>query len=153
MRTINELVILRNLGDAPIERNGLKITKVRGDLPPPWTKENIDDTSRRNPGNTGYGSFFRNSRGFSKGCFSMPIWNEMTFIAEARVFMKMMELVILKGWFPLWVETDSKLLYDKVNEKNLEVPWQIKAEWKRCMKTLEECSSLLLVYIGKVNVL
>lgn len=87
---------------------------VENNPPPPFsfflTKATIDGVSRGNPSSTGCGHFSRNSKGFSKDCFSMLVGIETTFVTEDLAFIKTIELAELEKWFPLWVETDSMIL-------------------------------------------
>lgn len=136
--TVKDLLILTHFQASPNRKKCPKIVEICPVFPPPsWTKVNIDGCSRGNPGTAGCGGFFWNYRGFSKGSFTMPIGVDTTFVAEASAFIKAVHLALLKNWFPLWVETDSMTLCTKIKNMDLEVPWHMKAKWRRWLKSLE----------------
>lgn len=74
-----------------------------------WTKGNIDRATLGH-------------RGFSKGCFTMPLSMRSTIFYEIRAFIVTIELAECKGWFPLWIETDLKDLVCKVFSNATNIP-------------------------------
>lgn len=94
---------------------GFTVKEVRVYKPQPrWTKVNIDGSALGQPGKASCGGIFTMSRGFSKGCFAMPLATQTSMYAELMGFVIAIELAKEKNWFPLWVETDSTSLLHKV---------------------------------------
>lgn len=57
-----------------------------------WFKANIDGASNGNPGMAACGGIFRMYRGFSMGCFALPLGVKTSVFAEIMGFIKAVEL-------------------------------------------------------------
>lgn len=104
--------------------------------PPSWTKVNIDGVACGQPGEASHGGIFRMSRGFVKGSFATPLGVQTAIYVEVMGFIVVVELATLKGWFPLWIDKDCKMLVAKVNSKSNDVTWRIRVRWTKCLTTL-----------------
>ncbi|KAK9279788.1 hypothetical protein L1049_013470 [Liquidambar formosana] len=78
--------------------------------PPLWIKLNTDRLAKGNPGPVVVGGGFRNCRGFVKSIFSFNIGVQSAFYAELLAVIFGIEQAWGKGWFQIWLESDSLLV-------------------------------------------
>lgn len=93
---------------------------------PTWTNLNTDGAARGQLGAATCGGVFHMSRGFVKGSFSMPLSVQIANLVEFMGLICDVELVNIKDWFPLWIETDSLVLVSEVKSQSLDVPWKLR---------------------------
>lgn len=103
---------------------------------PGWTKVNVDGAALGQPGESACGWIFRIYRGFPKGSFAMPLGVQNSIFARIKGFIIAVEIVENKGWFPLWIGTDSFVLVSKVTSNIMNVPWRFRVRWRHCLNTL-----------------
>lgn len=130
--------LFRAFGITMNVKHGIQVKEVRW-VPPPigWHKANFDGAARGSPGISTCGGIFRNHRGFVRGCFAIPLGVQSALFAEMCAFMTVVEIAAQKQWFPIWLESDSSILVEKVKKKDPEVPWQIRTRWYNCLHVLE----------------
>lgn len=134
-----ELLILKFFGVHPTFVRAKELKGVNWVLPPPsWIKVNTDGSARGNPGEAACGGIFRMSRGFVKGLFALPLGIQTSLFAEIMGFITAVEIASKKGWFPLWIETDSLVLVQKVRTQSFDVPWGVRVRWKKCLSILKD---------------
>lgn len=105
--------------------------------PPTWHKVNFDGAAQGQPGIAACGGIVRNYRGFVRGTFAAPLGIQTSMFAEIMGFLWAVKICRQKGWFPLWIESDSMVVVTKVQNKSMEVPWQLRTEWENCIQFLE----------------
>lgn len=130
---INKLGIKGRLNTAP------KIIEVSW-LPPhhSWIKINTNGMALGSPGLAAIGGIFRNSRGFSKGCFCKNIGIQNAFVAELTAFITAVNLAWQNNWFQVWFEMDSKAVVDCIQNYNFKPPWQLINSWANCQNKLKQ---------------
>lgn len=72
------------------------------------------------------------------GSFVMPVGIETAFIVKAIALIGAIEIACKRKWFPLWVDTDSQVLLQKVRSKYTCVRWRNKAKWRQCLRTIDD---------------
>lgn len=123
--------------------------EIRCLMPQPgWTKVNIDGTARGQPGHSGCWGISRIYVGFSEGCFVVPLG---AIFAEIMGFIVAVELAEQKGWFLLWIESDSTTLVSKVISKTLDSPWQIRVRWHKSL-AIVSCNNFRISHVYRVIV-
>lgn len=60
------------------------------------------------------------------GSFALPTSMGMTFEAKATTLIHVVSIAKKRKWFPIWVETNSIVLLQKVRSKYMNVQWQTK---------------------------
>lgn len=73
----------------------------------------------------------------------MPLGIQTSMYSEIMGFIFAVELSKLKGWFSLWIESNSTLLVAKVKSLSTDVPWGIRHRWRRCLWVLNEGTSCI----------
>lgn len=73
--------------------------------------------------------------GFLK-VFSRTSWLQTAIFAEIMGFIVAVELAELKGWFLLWIESDSIILVNKLISMSNDVPWIVRVRWGKFLDTL-----------------
>ncbi|KAF9614124.1 hypothetical protein IFM89_015386 [Coptis chinensis] len=95
------------------------------------TKANVDGYSRGNPGQAGVGAVFRDYMGQFKLVMSRNIGTQQTnFMAEVLAIIECIELAVQRGWYVLWVESDSTATVHAFGHNRL--PWFITPMWNKC---------------------
>ncbi|KAF9617274.1 hypothetical protein IFM89_035218 [Coptis chinensis] len=56
--------------------------------------------------------------------------------AKCCAILENMEMVVIRDWKQVWVETDSKVMLAFVSNK---VPWQLRKRWELCKRKLDLC--------------
>lgn len=75
-----------------------------------WWKVNTDGSLTKNPQNSACGCIFRDSHGFTVGCFAQNLSTNSVFIAEMFDAILAIEIAVHNNRLNLWLETDSMLL-------------------------------------------
>ena len=78
-----ELQVLSRFKVTGIPRKAPQVVSVRWQHPPAdWVKVNTDGSYSYDTDKSGAGGVFRNTRGFSLGCFAFPTGNVLAYVAE-----------------------------------------------------------------------
>lgn len=129
--------MLRSFRIQPKYTAQVTVTEVSWVKPPLlWYKVNTDGVSLGQPGYAACGGIFRMWSGFSTGSYIMPLLVQIAIFAEIMGFILSVELAHVKGWFPLWLETNSTVLVDNVKARIENVPWRARMRWRRCISIL-----------------
>jgi len=89
-----------------------------------WFKVNTDGAVVKNPLKAACGGIFRNSHGFTIGCFAQNIVTDSAFTAEITAALIAIEIAFNNNWLNLWLETDSKLTM-MVFKNSALIPWAL----------------------------
>lgn len=100
---------------------------------PGWVKVNVDGAALGQPGLPACARIFHMSRGFTKGCFAVPVGVHTSIYAKIMGFITAIELAEIMGWFLLWIETDSITFLYKVITNSIEVSWKLRVRWRRIL--------------------
>lgn len=112
---------------------------------------NVDGSMRRPPGSRYAGMIFRNSRGFFVAAATRPTGWGSPFEAELADCFMAIRSEAQRGWFNLWVESDSKLTVKALNEGSTSVPWCLRALWSQVWDFRYVLNILgSLIYTGRV---
>lgn len=95
-----------------------------------WIKCNTDGST--NAITSSSGGIFRDKNVDFKLCFSENLGVGNDFFAELCGAMRAIELAKQYNWKNLWLESDSILVIQAFNNKNL-VPLQLKNRWENCI--------------------
>lgn len=136
VRNTSEEILLCNFFKVRIKfSRGIVVKEVKFLKPQPgWIKVNIDGAAIGQPGKALCGGIFMMCRGFTKGCFAMSLGTQTSLYAEIMGFILAIELAKVRNWFPLWVETDSTTLMQKVSSISMDVPWKLRVRWRKCLE-------------------
>lgn len=66
----------------------------------------------------------------------LPLGIQTAIFVELMGFIVVVELTELKGWFSLWIVTDSTALVYKLMSKSMDVPWRIRVRWGKYQNIL-----------------
>jgi ribonuclease HI len=97
-----------------------------------WMKVNTDGSLLKNPTRAACGGIFRNSFGFTMGCFAQKIFTDSAFVAEIFGAILAIEIASHNNWLNLWLETDSMLLVMAFNAAQM-IPCKLRNGWAGCM--------------------
>ncbi|KAL5715177.1 hypothetical protein ACHQM5_017038 [Ranunculus cassubicifolius] len=115
----------------------MRVTEVRWSCPPVgWHKANVDGAAHGQPGLAACGGIFRTHRGYIHGCYAMPLGVQNSMYAELMGVIRAIEIAVVMNWFPLWIESDSEVLVQKLKKRSMEVPWSIKNRWRNALDSL-----------------
>lgn len=53
--------------------------------------------------------------------------------------------------FPIWFESDSQILVDKVNTCSNNVPWRLRTRWRNCLHKLQRKGVQDYTFYREVN--
>lgn len=130
--SIDEFVILKQFNIDHHSR-APKIKEVVWLSPPcNWTKCNIDGAAQGSPGSSAYGGIFRGHNAAALGCFSCNLDCSTSLVAELSATMNAIEIANNRGWFNLWIDTDSILVLKAFNRQDF-VPSRLQSRWKNRM--------------------
>ncbi|PRQ50480.1 putative ribonuclease H-like domain-containing protein [Rosa chinensis] len=129
--------LLSTLGVAPLPR------KCQGSCmviwhPPlsPWLKLNTDGLAKGNPGPAACGGVFRNAKGLYQGGFCQGIGVQTSFHAELLAIIIGIDLAFKKGWYYLWLESDSMSVLQCIFSQIFEPPWSLRTRWLNCLSQM-----------------
>jgi ribonuclease HI len=97
-----------------------------------WVKCNCDGASIGNPGPSSCGGIFRNSDALFLGAYAFNLGTSSSLNAELVGAMYAIETAVQKGWFNLWLETDSMLVLKAFSSVKV-VPWHLRNRWDNCL--------------------
>lgn len=97
-----------------------------------WVKVNTDGAATKSPTNAAAGGIFRDRDGNCIGCFAQNLVNGNAFHSELMAAIIAMEVAQREGWFNLWLETDSQLVYLAM-KSSASVPWILRNRWHNCL--------------------
>lgn len=97
----------------------------------------FEDLHRTQVGLASYGGVFCNYKAFIRGSFVQPLGVKFPLYAEFMGFIKSIEIACIKGWFLLWLESDSEVLVQKVRTHSALVPWSLRSRWMNRLHSLE----------------
>ncbi|KAK9282908.1 hypothetical protein L1049_011133 [Liquidambar formosana] len=129
--TQSDLLVLHSLGVSAIPKKAPIVSEVCWH-PPIWLKLNTDGLAKGNPGPTVAGGVFRNCRGFVKGIFSFNIGIQSAFYAELLAVILGIEQAWDKGWFQIWLESDSLSVIQCLSNPDFTPPWSLRVRWQNC---------------------
>lgn len=134
---MRDLQILKDLNIPPHLHKAPKITTILWHPPTlPWIKVNTDGLSKGNPGLAACAGIFRNNRAEFIGGFSMPLGVRTSFYAEFMAFLVAIEIANSKGWFDLWLESDSMSVIQCFLNPLYLPPWELHVKWRKCCHIL-----------------
>jgi ribonuclease HI len=97
-----------------------------------WTKCNTDGAALGCPGQASCAGVFRDNNTTFLGCFTVNLGIYSAFHAELIGVMYAIEIAFEKGWWNLWVETDSVLVTLAFKSPSM-VPWFLRNRWLNCL--------------------
>ncbi|KAM7465607.1 hypothetical protein LguiB_013169 [Lonicera macranthoides] len=130
--SIGDLTIIHKLGVKGKCNPSPKIIEVN------WTPPHFNWIKANTDGMAAIGGIFRNSRGFSKGCFCKNIGIQNAFFAELKAFINAVNLAWQNRWSQVWFEMDSKALVDCIHNQSFTPPWQLINSWSNCQHQLKQ---------------
>lgn len=68
----------------------------------------------------------------------MPLGNQKALYTELVAFMIAVEVMVHKGWFPIWFESDSEILVTKVRTRSMDLSWRLRSRWRKCLQLLSD---------------
>ncbi|XP_057811426.1 uncharacterized protein LOC131025643 [Salvia miltiorrhiza] len=104
----------------------------------PWIKVNTDGSAMGAPGSIAAGGVFRDHWGWVRGCFHFKGGTGFAFEAELLAVIYAIMIAHHRGWYMLWIESDSAYIVRLLNSRSLDVPWHFMATWRKALKLLEE---------------
>ncbi|KAK2388551.1 hypothetical protein QL285_062226 [Trifolium repens] len=110
---------------------------------PAWHKCNIDGASTGNPGNAACGGVYRNHLSDFVYAFAEPLGNASSFYAELCGALRAVEVAWDKGWFNLWLKTDSSLVVSAFKNPSKPVDWSLRNRWRNIHLKLRNMNFLV----------
>lgn len=107
-----------------------------------WLKVNTDGAVLKNPIKAACGGIFRNSFGFTVGCFAQKLDTESAFIVEIYGAMLAIEIANQNNWLNIWLETDSMLLVMAFKSAHM-VPCSLRNRWANCLELTKNMNFLV----------
>ena len=105
-----------------------------------WIKCNTDGSSSNNTSSCG--GIFRNHESKFLACFAERLDNGSAIFAELSAVMRAIEIAHQRGWWKLWIETDSALVV--LASKNLGlIPCVLRNRWKNCLILLQQMNYVI----------
>ncbi|XP_024190514.1 uncharacterized protein LOC112194518 [Rosa chinensis] len=106
-------------------------------IPPgSWFKANSDG-SFRDLNQAGYGAIFRNSDATFLDAFSCNAQVSCAIDAELLAVLEVIKVAKERGWFPLWIETDSRLALQYFKKPGL-TPWRLRVQWMNSLASISQ---------------
>jgi ribonuclease HI len=123
-------------------------------LPPfvSWIKCNTDGAATGSPGQASCAGVFRDHNAQFLGAFNVNLGISYAFHAELLGVMNAIEIAHEKGWWNLWLETDS-MMVTLAYKSSAMVPWLIRNRWNNCMYKLKDMNFFLSHIYREGNVL
>ena len=138
--SINNFVILKKFNVSLHPPKAPKIIEVIWKPPLPlWIKCNTDGSS--NAITSACGGIFRDHHSNFLLCFAENTGHNNAFNAELLGAMRAIEFAKQYGWNNLWLECDSSLVINAIQNKSL-VPWRLRNRWSNCMLTVNSMNFL-----------
>ncbi|XP_057770760.1 uncharacterized protein LOC130990552 [Salvia miltiorrhiza] len=103
-----------------------------------WIKVNTDGSASGAPGKIAAGGVFRDNVGWVRGCFHYKGGTGFAFEAELLAVIMAIQIAHSRGWFALWVESDSTYIVNLLNTRSNIVPWRFIASWNKILVILQD---------------
>ena len=133
--------LLSSLGVAPKRGKAPKIQHVLWHSPIfPWIKVNTDGLAKGNPGPAACGGVFRDASGCFLGGFCQPLGLNSSFYAEFYAVILAIEIAFTRGWFYLWLESDSASVVACFSSLSFSPPWNLRVRWSNCHAKIRQMS-------------
>lgn len=131
-----DFVILKHF-DVTIKPPKPQIIKEVIWIPPilNWTKCNTDGVAQGNPGHAACGSFYGNTNLVFLGGFAINLGITSALCSEIIGAMVAIKIAYHKGWFSMWLETDSIVVFLAFKSSKI-VPWHLLNRWNNCLHLL-----------------
>jgi ribonuclease HI len=138
-----EFKILKFFNVKPHPPNAPVIKEVLW-LPPivSWIKCNTDGAAIGSPGQASCAGVFRDHNALFLGAFNVNLGISIAFHAELLGVMNAIEVAHEKGWWNLWLETDSVMVTLAYKSPAM-VPWMLRNRWFNCMHLLKDMNFIL----------
>ncbi|MCH81776.1 ribonuclease H protein, partial [Trifolium medium] len=122
---ISDFIILKQINVSIHHPTPVNIVEVIWSPPlSGWIKVNTNGASLGSTGQGAYVGVFRDSNGFSSGCFAMNLGIANSLFAEIMGIILAIECACDKGWSRLWIESDSQVAILAFKSCNI-IPWQL----------------------------
>ncbi|XP_019431188.1 PREDICTED: uncharacterized protein LOC109338411 [Lupinus angustifolius] len=105
-------------------------------------KINSDGAAMGSPGSAAGGALFRNHRGDFLGGFADFFGIHDALNAELLSAILAINLAHKKGWFSIWLESDSALVVEIFKGKAM-VPWKLINKWDQCKDLLSSMNCIV----------
>ncbi|KAK2410659.1 hypothetical protein QL285_046012 [Trifolium repens] len=109
---------------------------------PFWTKCNTDGAALGCPDQASCAGVFRNNLALFWGCFTLNIGQATAFQAELLGVMQAIKIAHLKGWWNLWLETDSMMATLAFKDSSM-IHWHFRNRWFNCMVLLKDMNFII----------
>lgn len=130
--TLQAIPIFSYLGLSPLRLAAPCFISVAWQPPPShWVKVNTVG-SFHDIDHAGYGGIFRGENAAFLGAFSHHALVSSAIDAKVLAVIEAVREARLRGWFSLWIETDSMLVIHYFN-KPLSIPWRLSTRWINCL--------------------
>ena len=86
----------------------------------------------KNPVKASIGGIFRNNEGCCVGCFAQRLGDGNALVAELSAVMTAIELAASKGYWSVWLESDSQLVLQAF-KSNMIIRWSLRNRWYNCL--------------------
>ncbi|XP_057803256.1 uncharacterized protein LOC131018559 [Salvia miltiorrhiza] len=103
-----------------------------------WIKVNTDGSASGAPRKIATGGVFRDNVGWVRGCFHYKGGTGFAFEAELLAVIMAIQIAHSRGWFALWVESDSTYIVNLLNTRSNIVPWRFVASWNKILVILQD---------------
>ncbi|KAH6770666.1 hypothetical protein C2S52_015469 [Perilla frutescens var. hirtella] len=135
--SVEDLLILSALHVTPRPSPTRDPISVFWRPPPPWwVKINTDGSSAGVPGIMATGGVIRRSDGSVIFCFHTDEGVGFAFIAELLAVLQALEWACILTLDYIWLEADSIYVVKLLSSRFLQVPWFLKARWRRVLEYL-----------------
>jgi hypothetical protein len=95
---------------------------------------------------------FRDHNAHFLSCFTKNLGASFAFHVELLGVIKAIEFAFPKGWWNLWLETDSMLVTLAYKSPTM-IPWMLRNRWSNCLHKLKNMNFILSHIYRKGNVL
>ncbi|KAJ4710484.1 Ribonuclease H protein [Melia azedarach] len=106
----------------------------------PFVKVNTDGVSKNNPGAAACGGVFRDFQGEFLGAFAMNLGRQSSFFAEIMGIIQGISYAAKRGWYFIWLESDSTAAIACLLNSNFNPPRRIKNDWLNCKASISKMS-------------
>ncbi|XP_057775140.1 uncharacterized protein LOC130994122 [Salvia miltiorrhiza] len=103
-----------------------------------WIKVNTDGSPLGSPGKIVAGGVFIDKFGWVRGCFHYNGGTGFAFETELLAIIMAIPIAHSRGWFDLWVESDSTYIVDLLHTRSTLVPWRFIASWNKILVLLQD---------------
>jgi ribonuclease HI len=107
-----------------------------------WVKCNTDGAAAGNPGPASCAGVFRDHNAQFLGGFTVNLGISSSFHAELLGVINAIDIAFDKGWWNLWLETDS-LMVTLAHKSPSLIPWRLRNRWYNCFHKLKNMNFIL----------